>query len=320
MPTISPRSTLKRHARQRSGAQLLDLEYDLVVVRRRPGGSSAAGTRVSSASNSSPASSSTIPAWSKSLTGPAPTTMPSRNTETLCATRKTSPRWWVTYSTPTPVAAIALTRSSRWSTSSTGSVAVGSSSTSRHAGYSGSSRRARAMATPVRSDALSVATSACGSMSRLSLSRSVLGLLVGGLPVDRPERGGKAGPERHVVQDRQRRDESEILLHEPASEPVGLHGRLEWQVLTLDPDTTARIGRVVSGEDLDQGRLPRSVLPQEGVNLAGLDGHADACQRLGTSECLRHSSRLRELRSLSPPGVCHLLGFAYYWTCQSFWN
>jgi hypothetical protein len=72
---------------------------------------------------------------------------------------------------------IALTRSSRLSTSSTGSVAVGSSRTSRQAGYSGSSRRARAMATPVRSDALSVATSAFGLMSRLSLSRSFLACL-----------------------------------------------------------------------------------------------------------------------------------------------
>jgi hypothetical protein len=51
----------------------------------------------------------------------------------------------------------------------------------------------------------------------------VLGLLVGGLPVDRPERGGKAGPQRHVVQHGQCRDEAEVLLHEPASEPVGLH-------------------------------------------------------------------------------------------------
>ena len=51
----------------------------------------------------------------------------------------------------------------------------------------------------------------------------VLGLLVSRLSVDRSERRGKAGPERHVVQDGQRRDEPEVLLHEPASEPVGLH-------------------------------------------------------------------------------------------------
>ena len=105
---------------------------------------------------------------------------------------------------------------------------------------------------------------------------------------DRSPRGGEARAERHVVLDRQGRDEPEVLLHEPAAQPVGLHGRLERQLVALDPDTAARIGRVVSGQDLDQGRLPRPVLTQERMNLAGLDGHADARQRLGARERLRH--------------------------------
>jgi len=79
---------------------------------------------------------------------------------------------------------------------------------------------------------------------------------------------------------------SEVLLDEAAPEPVGPHRRLEGQVLTLDPDTTARIGLVVSGQDLDQGGLPRAVLPEERVDLARFDGHAHRGKGLGARERL----------------------------------
>ena len=136
MPTISPRSAASEMP---VAAPAWRSEISNTVSCLRAAARAAFWRRVSlsSLSSSSPASRWTIEAWSNSATGPAPTTLPSRNTETFWATRNTSPRWWVTYSTPTPVAAIAATRSSRWSTSSTGNVAVGSSRTSRQAGTRG---------------------------------------------------------------------------------------------------------------------------------------------------------------------------------------
>ena len=82
------------------------------------------------------------------------------------------------------------------------------------------------MATPVRSEAARLETIAFGSMSRFSFARSALAWR--GSPGPGSFRTPwEARAERHVVLDRQGWDEPEVLLHEPASEPVGLHGCLE---------------------------------------------------------------------------------------------
>ena len=80
------------------------------------------------------------------------------------------------------------------------------------------------MATPVRSEAARVETIAFGSMSRLSFARSSLACSRLALSRIVPHAVGKPDPSDMLSMDRQGRDEPEILLHEPASEPVGLHG------------------------------------------------------------------------------------------------
>jgi hypothetical protein len=56
---------------------------------------------------------------------------------------------------------------------------------------------------------------------------------------------------------------------------------------------------MVAGEDLDQGRLPGSVLADEPVSLAGQHGQPDFVQRLRPAEALRDPSRDESRRFLS---------------------
>jgi hypothetical protein len=51
----------------------------------------------------------------------------------------------------------------------------------------------------------------------------------------------------------------------------------------------ARVGLVVTGEHLDQRRLPGSVVPDERVDLAGAYVEGDVDQRAGPWECLRQA-------------------------------
>ena len=53
------------------------------------------------------------------------------------------------------------------------------------------------------------------------------------------------------------------------------------------PPTVAGVGLVIAGEDLDQRRLPRSVLPDESVHLTGGDVDAHVVERDLASEGLR---------------------------------
>ena len=48
----------------------------------------------------------------------------------------------------------------------------------------------------------------------------------------------------------------------------------------------ARVRLLDPGHDLDEGRLARAVLPEEGVDLAGEEGQRDVVERLGRAEAL----------------------------------
>src|SRR5262249_33302755 len=61
-------------------------------------------------------------------------------------------------------------------------------------------------------------------------------------------------------------------------------------------------------------------LPQESMDLAGVDGHADPRQCLGPSECLRHSFDFQYSGHALLRDVCGLDCAPGYWTCQSFFN
>ena len=72
-----------------------------------------------------------------------------------------------------------------------------------------------------------------------------------------------------VLEHAQRLDEPEVLVDEAEAELAELPGReRQPHLLAVDPEL-AGVGRVEAGEDLDQRRLARAVLPEEAVDLPG---------------------------------------------------
>ena len=61
-----------------------------------------------------------------------------------------------------------------------------------------------------------------------------------------------------------------------------------------DLDLAARIGRVDAGQHLDQGRLPGTVLADDGQDLARVNLQRDIVQCPGGSEALREAADLQE--------------------------
>src|SRR5262249_28746715 len=57
--------------------------------------------------------------------------------------------------------------------------------------------------------------------------------------------------------------------------------------LSVDQQLRARIGRMEPGQDLDEGRFARAVLPEQTVHLAASDLQADPVERLHAAETLR---------------------------------
>ena len=107
-----------------------------------------------------------------------------------------------------------------------------------------------------------------------------LGPLTFFAPVDPPQGSRRELPGAEVLKDRQRRHQSQVLVHEAQTE-VG--GDADWDResdrATFDFQFAARVGVVVAGEDLDEGGLPAPVLADEAVDLTPLDAHADLVQR-----------------------------------------
>src|SRR5439155_24159480 len=76
-------------------------------------------------------------------------------------------------------------------------------------------------------------------------------------------------------------------------------------------DLELALVRVVeAGEDLDQGGLPRTVLPEQAVDLPGENAQVDAAQRPGPAEALRQVAESQARL----PGAAHA-----YFRPQSFW-
>ena len=75
-------------------------------------------------------------------------------------------------------------------------------------------------------------------------------------------------------------------MHEAQPELVAGAGDAESQRLPVHGDVGAGIGRVVAGEDLDDGRLAGPVLAEEGVDLAAPDGEVHAVEGALTGERL----------------------------------
>ena len=91
-------------------------------------------------------------------------------------------------------------------------------------------------------------------------------------PADPPSSSGLvAAPEAEVVDRRQRRHEAEVLVDDADLLALGLAERPQVDGLAAELHVGAVVGPHVAGEQLDQRRLARAVLPDERMDLAGQD-------------------------------------------------
>ena len=80
-------------------------------------------------------------------------------------------------------------------------------------------------------------------------------------------------------------DQPQILVHKP--QPAVSLAAVQIKGLVAQPRLGAWIGTVVAGQDLDQGRLARAVLPDQGVDLPITDLQADVVKGFGPRKGLR---------------------------------
>ena len=95
----------------------------------------------------------------------------------------------------------------------------------------------------------------------------------------------------------------QLLVDQPDAQPIGL-GRvadLDRPAVHLD---RAGVGPHDAAQHLDQRRLPRAVLAEQGVDLAGPQVEIDPGQRHHAAEPLGHAAE-RQQRSRSPGGYGH---------------
>ena len=166
-------------------------------------------------------------------------------------------------------------------------VAVGSSST-RIFADSSESQRARAIATTVRSAAVSRRRGAGRRCPRSRARRACCGRARARPPSGsvRPA-GGEPAAEREVLDQVQRVDEGQVLMDEPEARLARGGGGPEADLLAGDDHRRAVLGAVESGQQLDQGRLARPVLPDQGMDLALRDVETDRVQGASARERLR---------------------------------
>ena len=103
-------------------------------------------------------------------------------------------------------------------------------------------------------------------------------------PADAPRGSAdEAAAKREVVHRVELVDEAEVLVDEPKP---GRHVVSERELFALELGARARVGRVISGQRLDQGRFARAVLSDEGVDFAGADVERHIGERASAGERL----------------------------------
>ena len=310
-PTISPRPTAKLAAASAPPARPSACRQAVAVPLR--------AARVAATAAARPTMSSTSRSWSSPERGTEATRRPSRRTDTWSATSSTSSRSWDTSTTPTPLSRRRRRMPNRRSTSAAGRAAVGSSSTSTCVARLpalGATLGRSGHGLAVRLGRRFVVVDGAGDREAGALGRRERGhrgvhvdvdVHVGeggaglaglGPPADLPEAAGAvAAAERQVVDDTEAGDQAEILVDEPETELVPGAGDPEPERLAADRDRGARVGGVHAGQHLDEGRLARPVLADEGVDLARPHVEVDACQcplareGLGQPPHLEHDAR-----------------------------
>ena len=113
-----------------------------------------------------------------------------------------------------------------------------------------------------------------------------------------------AGREGDVLDRAQRADEPEVLVHEADPGRGGGVAVAEGEgLVVVRPRLSARVRLVIAGEHLDEGRLAGSVLADESVDLAGLDGDRDVGQRDLSRERLREMFDAQHFSQWRPPDL-----------------
>ncbi len=107
------------------------------------------------------------------------------------------------------------------------------------------------------------------------------------LAVDEAEAAGLAA-EKDVLGDAQVRYEVELLVDGCDAVPLGVLRAVDAHGLAADEDA-ARVRTVGAGEHLDECRLARAVLAEQGVHLAGAQIEIDAVERDHAGEGLAHA-------------------------------
>src|SRR4051812_29121154 len=119
------------------------------------------------------------------------------------------------------------------------------------------------------------------------------------------EPGGVAEAERQVVDAVQGVDQAEILVHE--AQASGVRGGRVAQLEVLAPDAPGGsvVGAVKASEDLDECRLARAVLADQGVDLAWSYLEADVGERLRPGERLAQVAKFKHRIRAGRPGLAH---------------
>jgi hypothetical protein len=108
-----------------------------------------------------------------------------------------------------------------------------------------------------------------------------------GSPIDMPTAFGRETSNPEILEDRQRRNESEMLVHKSEPEQERGAGRDRyWHRLAVHDQLGSRLGRVKSCQNLDQRGLARAVLAEKPVHFARHDVEGDVVKRQGAPEAL----------------------------------
>ena len=123
-----------------------------------------------------------------------------------------------------------------------------------------------------------------------------------GLPSTKQERRLPVG-ERDVLGDRERLDQTEVLVHHPDArlDRVARRVKLDRPAAYLD---LPLVGPVEAREDVHQRRLAGPVLPEERVHLAARDLERDVVVRDDAGEALRDAAHGNGRLSVGRPSPC----------------
>ncbi len=110
---------------------------------------------------------------------------------------------------------------------------------------------------------------------------------------------GRLHPEHHVVGDREDGDEHEVLVHHADTGGDRVAGTAEGNRLVVDEDL-ALVRLVEAVQDVHQRRLAGAVLPEQAVDLAGLDRQVDVVVRGERAEPAGQALHLELLCSPQP--------------------